>query len=220
MKRTILLMLVLLAFASVACAADVAPVAERYARSYGFADFKLNQDSMKYEVPENAAYRIMPRLKRTEIWTGFAVPQESQEYLEWVVTAVVRASDGPAPGVGIWSESDGHVLCIFPDGTGALRQYEGKKSVWSKEIKIENFSYPANLTLWRDANGSIIAKVDGIVVAAKLLDVDIQKPQTPKVTSICFATRSATAKAEGSAYYEKLDIEGWGKRNLSHLFKE
>lgn len=222
MKKTLIVLfvpLLLFAFVSAAGAADAPSASERYVRSYSIRDFKLNQDSLKYEVPENAAYRITPRLKKTEVLTSFGVPQESQGYLEWVATAIVRGSDGPAAGIGLWGAGDGYVLYLFPDGSGAMRQYQDKKSVWSKEIKIANFAYPANLTLWRDANGSVIAKVDGVVVAARLFDVDVKAPKTPKITSVSFVTRSSE-KVGGSVFYEKLDIEAWGTKGIANLFKE
>ncbi|MDL2264555.1 hypothetical protein LJC31_07880 [Synergistaceae bacterium OttesenSCG-928-I11] len=221
MKKFFLILAFALFSSSCLFAADTAEVpAERFKHSFDAKNFKLNQDGMKYEVPENAAYKIIPRLKNTEIWTNFPVPSEAKSYLEWVVTAIVRGSDGPGAGVALWGESDGFALYVYPDGRGLLRQYEGKKPVWTKEFSVKNFAYPANLTIWRDANGSIVAKVDGIVVATKLLDVDVRKPQTTEVTSVSFATRATGGKSGASASYEKLDVEGWGTRDTSHLFKD
>jgi hypothetical protein len=223
MKKIFLVLSIVLFASSCLFAADAtAPQDERFKRSFDIKDFRLNQDGMKYEVPENAAYRIIPRLKNTEIWSGFPVPSEAKSYLEWVVTAIVRGSDGPAAGVALWGESDGFALYVYPDGKGVLRQYENRKSVWTKEFSIENFAFPANLTIWRDANGSVIAKVDGVVVAMKLLDVDVSKPKTTEVTSVSFATRATAGKTGVSATYEKLDVEGWGTRDVdvSILFKD
>jgi hypothetical protein len=215
MKKIFLTLSIVLFVSSCLFAADTtAPQDERFKRSFGAKDFRLNQDSMKYEVPENAAYRIIPRLKNTDVWSGFPVPSEAKSYIEWVVTAVVRGSDGPAAGVALWGESDGFALCVYPDGKGFLRQYENKKAVWTKEFSIENFAFPANLTIWRDANGSVIAKVDGVVIAMKLLDVDTRRPKTTDVTSVSFATRATGGKTGGAATYEKLDVEGWGTRDV------
>ena len=219
--RILLLVLALvLSASSPLLAADTgASPDERFRRTFDARDFRLNQDGLKYEVPENAAYKIIPRLKNTEIWTHFAVPSEAKSYLEWTVTAIVRGSDGPAAGVALWGESDGYALYVYPDGKGMLRQYEGKKPVWTKEFSVQSFAYPANLTILRDANGSVLAKVDDAVVAVKLLDVDVRKPKTTDVVSASFATRRAGGRDGASASYERLDVEGWGTRDVSRLFE-
>lgn len=221
MKKFFLALALVLLASSCLCAADSAAVtAERFQRSLGANDFRLNQDALKYEVPENGAYKIIPRRKNSEVWTNFPVPSETRSYLEWIVTAIVRASDGPAAGVALWGENDGFSLCVYPDGRGLLRRHEGKKAVWTKEFTVQNFAYPANLTIWRDANGSVVAKVDEAVVAAHLLDVDAQKPKTTEVISVSFATRAAGSKSGASASYERLDVEGWGTRDLSPLLRD
>jgi hypothetical protein len=221
MKKIFLVLSILLFTSSCLFAADAAaPQSEQFKRSFGIKDFRLNQDGMKFEVPENAAYRISPRLRNTEVWSGFPVPSEAKSYIEWIVTATVRGSDGPAAGVALWGESDGFALYVYPDGKGLLRQYENRKAVWTKEFSIENFAFPADLSIWRDANGSVIAKVDGIVVALKLLDADMRKPKTTDVTSVSFATRATGGKTGGAAVYEKLDVEGWGTRDVSLLLKD
>ena len=224
MKKILLVLALVLFGSSCLFAADPAAVTgERFKRSFDTKDFRLNQDGLKYEVPENAAYKIIPRLKNAEIWTHFPIPAEAGSYLEWIVTAIVRASDGPAAGVALWGESNGFALYVYPDGRGFLRQYEGKKSVGTKEFTVQNFAYPANLTIWRDANGSIVAKVDDVVVAVHLLDVDVQTPKTTGVTSVSFATiASGAANGKNGVSYERLDVEGWGKRKneKGDLFEE
>lgn len=193
---------------------------EKYVHAFTTKDFKLNQDGLKYEVPENGAYRIVPRLKSSEIWTHFPIADEHSSYLEWRVTSVVRAAENPAAGVAIWGETTGYALYVFPDGKGYLRQYENRKSVWTANFTVTNFSYPANLTLWRDANGSIIAMVDGTVVAVKLFPVDVKTPATEKIASVSFATCSTASKTGSPVFYEKLDVEAWGKKAVVDLFDE
>ncbi len=220
MKKIFLVLVLVLFCSSCLLAADPATVtAERFKRSFDVKDFTLNQDGLKYEVPENAGYKIIPRLKNTEVWTNFPIPAEAKSYLEWTVTAIVRASEGPAAGVALWGENSGFALYVYPDGRGLFRQYEEKKPVWTQEFSIRNFAYPANLTIWRDKNGSIVAKVDDFVVAVHLLDVDVRKAKTTEVTSVSFATHATDGKSGTSASYERLDVEAQGVRDALRLFE-
>ena len=210
-------------FPHAAFAADAPGQPERYKRSFVFKDFRMNQDAVRYEVPENGAYKIMPRLKNIAVWTNFQVPTADQAKLEWSVNAVVRSSEGSAAGVGLWMGDNGYCFYLYPDGKGSLQHYEGKKSVWRSNVEIKNFRYPASVRLRRDANGSILAEVDGMVAAVRLLAIDIKEPKLSNVTSVSFATHSpASLPARGSAaaIYERLEVEGWGVKAAEDRFDE
>ena len=208
---------------STALAADSTEQPERYKRDFVFRDFRTNQDGMKYEIPENGAYKIMPRLKNTAVWTHFQIPTAEQPKIEWSAKAVVRSSEGSAAGVGLWMGNNGYCFYLYPDGKGSLQYYEGKKSVWRASVEIKNFRYPASLGLRRDANGSILAEVDGMVAATRLLAIDVKEPKLSNVSSVSFATHSLAAMpARGNAAvaYERLEVEGWGLKATEDRFDE
>ena len=208
---------------SVVLAADSTEQPERYKRDFAFRDFRTNQDAMRYEIPENGAYKIMPRLKNTAIWTQFQIPTTEQPKIEWSVKAVVRSSEGSAAGVGLWMGNNGYCFYLYPDGKGSLQYYEGKKSTWRTSVEIKNFRYPASLRLRRDANGSILAEVDGMVAATRLLAIDVKEPKLSNVTSASFATHSPAAmpaRGNTGVTYERLEVEGWGLKATEDRFEE
>lgn len=218
MKRIIAACLLLLALTSQLFAADTRAAGETFARTYDTKDFKVNQDSVKQEMPVNGAYKVAPRRKGLEVWSSFTVPDDASDLLEWTATAVVLSSEGATPGVALLCGGGVSALFVAPDGSGSLRRYDGKKTVWSSEFKIENFSYPADLTIHRDCNGSIEARVDGAIVALELAPYAVGRPKTERVSAVSFATM-ATSKAGEAAVYERLEVTAKGKRDFDSLFK-
>jgi hypothetical protein len=190
---------------------------ERFKRSFGTGDFKVNRDALKHETPENGMYKVTPRVGNAVVWTRFALPEDAWRFKEWIATAVVNSSEGSGTGVGLWSGENCCVLFMYPDGRGVMRYYEGKKTVWGTEVKTANFSYPARISLFRDSNGSMLGMINGAVVASRLLAVDLKKTNIPKVTAVSFATFSRAKPEKASVLYERLDVEAWG---LSDLAKE
>ncbi|MDR1885376.1 MAG: hypothetical protein LBQ56_03815 [Synergistaceae bacterium] len=200
------------AAAVASCAGEARSAEERYRSVFTARDFGMNRDAVKNEIPENGAYRISSRVPNADIWTSFAIPDEEQTYAEWVVTARVRGSEGPASGVGLRSEEGSYALCAYPDGVGQLAYFvDGRKSEWTSDFKIKNFAYPVNMSLWRDANGSVIARVNGVVVAARLAEPDLKGKRPGRVVSVFFATRSKDGSG-ASAIYETIAVEGWGPK--------
>ena len=189
----------------------------RFERSFGTADFKVNQDALKYETPEGGMYKVTPRMGNAVVWTRFALPESAWRFKEWTATAVVNSSERSGAGVGLWSGENCYVLFIYPDGHGAMRYYEGKKTVWGAEVKVANFAYPAQVSLRRDSNGSMLGMVNGAVAASRLFAVDLKKTGIPTVTAVSFATFSQAKPDNASVIYEKLDVEA---RGLSDLAKE
>jgi hypothetical protein len=191
--------------------------AERFERSFGIGDFKVNQDALKYETPENGMYKITPRAGGAVVWTSFALPESAWRFKEWTVTAVVNSSERSGAGVGLWSGENCYALFLYPDGRGVMRYYEGKKAIWGTEVRVANFAYPVRVSLSRDANGSMLGLVNGAVVATRLFAADLKRTNIPAVTSVSFATLSQAKPENASVLYEKLDVEAWG---LSDLAKE
>lgn len=198
---------------------DVAVPQPRFEHTYTMSDFRANRDAVKYEIPENGIYKIVPRTKNTGLWTHFLLPDAARNYAEWAVTANVRASEGPAVGVGLWNGDDGYALFVFPDGNGFFNCYEKKKPVWTDAFVVANLAFPARVTIERDANGSMMARINGTVVSARLLDVDYKKPKATGVTSVSFATHSQKTVAGYPALYESLYVQGWGAREAQSLFQ-
>ncbi|MDR3333185.1 MAG: hypothetical protein LBT08_11210 [Synergistaceae bacterium] len=188
--------------------------AARYKNIFGARDFKMNRDAVKNEIPENGAYKIEPRVSNSDIWTSFAIPDDAQLYPEWMVTARLRSSNGPAAGVGFETVSGGYAAYVFPDGKGTLECYDGRKTKWKSDFNLKNFAYPINISLWRDSNGSIIARAGGIVVAVRLLDADFKSLNAERVKSVFFVTH-ARGNNGGAAVYEALSAEGWGDIGLT-----
>jgi hypothetical protein len=186
--------------------------AGRYRGVYTAKDFRMNRDAVKSEIPENDAYRIVPRVANADIWTAFPIPDDEQSYAEWVVTARLKGSSGPATGVGMQTEKGEYVVCVYPDGRGTLGFFEGKRAGWTSDFTMKNFAYPANISLWRDINGSVIARVNGAVVAVRLFAVDLAGLRHDRVTSVFFATRSRGGSGE-YALYEAIAVEGWGAKD-------
>lgn len=205
--------LCVLLFGTALFAAEPPVQADRYEKVFGIRDFRMNQDGLRYEMPENGACKILPRLKNTAVWTHFQVPSKERARSEWNVKAVVRRSEGSAAGVGVWMGDKGYSFYLYPDGRGSLQYYEGRKSVWRSSVEIKNFTYPANLSLRRDANGSIIAEVDDMVATTKLFAIDVKEPRLNDVTSVSFSTHSPASmsgQSGAAVFYERLEVKAWG----------
>jgi hypothetical protein len=190
---------------------------ERFERSFGTSDFKVNQDALKYETPENGMYKVTPRVGNAVVWTRFALPESAWRFKEWTATAVVNSAERSGAGVGLWSGENCYVLFIYPSGQGVMRYYEGKKTTWGAEVKIANFAYPARVSLRRDSNGSMLGMVNEAVVATRLFAADLKRANIPTVTAVSFATFSQAKPDNASVLYEKLDVEA---RGLSDLARE
>ena len=139
---------------------------------------------------------------------------------QWEVTAVVADSDSTGAGVGLWSGDNGYVFYLFPQGDGFFRYVEGKKAIWTAEIRTWNFSYPVRMTIVRDPNGSVIAKVNDIIVASRLFNADLAAPAPDKVTSVSFVTISSAKSAGHPVFYESLEARAWGERRSSPAKKQ
>lgn len=189
---------------------------DEYVKKYGAQNFTINQDALKYEIPERGLYKVIPRLKDSAVWTQFAVPEKTgATFKEWQIEAVVKDSDGAGAGVAIWFSDRGYAFYLFPDGGGYLRCFEGKKATWSSEVRVRNFAYPARLALYLDPNGSVIAKLDDKVCATCLFEVDLNKSAQEDVTSASFVTHSEKNRSGLAAYFESMEIRGWNKRKPS-----
>jgi hypothetical protein len=183
----------------------------RFRAAFTAKDFKENRDAIKSEVPDDGAYRIVPRTANANIRTSFPIPENEQTYAEWVVTARLRNSKGSAAGVGMATGAGDYAAYVYPDGRGMLWYSDGKKSEWTSDFTIKNFAFPANISLWRDANGSVILRINGAVAAVRLITVDLKVSDTSPVKSVFFATRSKDSSG-AFAVYEAIAVEGWGAR--------
>lgn len=198
--------------AGAAFAASVSPESSgRYEHLFDAKSFKIGQDALKYEMPEGNMFKIMPRLLDSAVFTRFDLPEAAQSYKEWVVTATVYTSESPAAGVGLWNGDKGHIFYVYPDGGGRLEYLEGTKAVWNAQVKLKNFTYPAKLSIERDPGGNILARVNGIIVATRLFDVDLKKPKLTGITSVSFVTHSTTKRAGAGAWFESLGVLAWGE---------
>ena len=183
----------------------------RFRAAYTAKDFRENRDAVKSEIPDDGAYRIVPRIANADIRTNFPIPEGEQAYSEWVVTARLRSSKGPAAGVGMTTGAGDYAAYVYPDGRGALWYSDGEKSEWTSDFTIKNFAFPANISLWRDANWSVILRVNGAVAAVRLVTIDLKVSETSPVKSVFFATRSKDSSG-AFAVYEAIAVEGWGTR--------
>jgi hypothetical protein len=204
-------------YAGVVFASDVPGAQERFELSFGQGDFRVTQDAVRYELPENGMYKIIPRSRNSMVWTQFPLPENASRYKEWTVTANVNSSEGAGAGVGVWYDDGGYMLLFFPDGRGLMRYYEGKSVGWSSEIKVANFAFPAKVSITRDVNGSMIGRVNEAIVAVRLVGVDLKKTKLPMVKSVSFATLSQGQSGTGSATYERLDVQAWGQNEIKGL---
>lgn len=192
-------------------AATVSPDSSaRYEQLFDQKNFKLGQDGVKFELPESGMLKVMPRLSDTAVFTRFDLPQEAQLYKEWIATASVYTSESPASGVGLWNGDKGHVFYVYPDGSGRLEYLEGIKTEWDTAVKLKNFTYPAQISIERDAGGNIVARVNDIIVAARIFEVDLKKPKLPVVTAVSFVTHSTTKRADAAVWFESLKVRSWG----------
>ena len=185
-------------------------------------DFKFNQSALRYEIPEGNTYKITPRLNDSFVSTHYQVPASASNLQQWEVSATVLDSDSPGAGVGLWSGESGYVFYIFPGGDGFLRYIEGKKAYWTADIRTKNFSYPARITIVREPNGNILAKINDMTVAVRLYDLDFtsgENDRSEKITSVSFATHSARRTAGIAAVYESLEVRAWGERLSSSSAK-
>ncbi|MDR1965846.1 MAG: hypothetical protein LBQ36_03985 [Synergistaceae bacterium] len=179
--------------------------------TFGPSSFKMNRDAVKEETVENGLFKVVPRLTGSTVFSRFALPEYGQGRFEWTATASVSGSRGSAAGVGLWNADDGYVFCVYPDGSSFLRRYERNSVSWSQAAKISGFSFPANLTIWIDANGSVLAMTNGVVVAAKLADIDLKKKASERMTSASFVTASPPGNAAMSAHYRSLRVRATAK---------
>ncbi|MDR1481597.1 MAG: hypothetical protein LBI74_03125 [Synergistaceae bacterium] len=186
----------------------------RYRAAFTVKDFKENRDAIKSEIPGDGAYRIVARIANADIKTPFLIPDDARGYAEWVVTASLRDSKGPAAGLGITTEAGEYVAYVYPDGQGMFGYSDGKNAEWVSDFKIKNFKFPAVMSLWRDVNGSVILRVNGAVTAVRLKPVDLKISETDPVKSVFFATRSKDSSG-APAIYEAISVEGWGTKKLS-----
>lgn len=202
-----------------ACAAD-ASGGDRFERTFDASGFRIGQDALKYELSEGGMFKIMPRLANSVVFTRFDVQDGARSFKEWIVTASVYNSESPASGVALWSGDNGHVFCVFPDGGARLQYYEGTKVTWSMESSVKNFSYPAKISIERDPGGSILARVNGVIVGARLFAVDLAKQNLPDITAVSFATRSTKNRAGSPAWYESLNVVASGEVDLLDRLKK
>lgn len=212
-----------------AVAALAADTQGGFVRSFGGGDFKTNQDASKYEIPEDGQYKITPRSQNSLVSTQFALPEEAWGYREWIVTANVNLSVAGA-GVGLWNDGGGYALLLFPDGSGFMRYYEGKDVSWSADVNVANYACPARVSLTRDANGTMLGRVNDVIVAARVLPFDMKDNAPPLVKTVSFVTQAPappdnrkTAKTSDSAQgaqaiYDGLDVQAWGLRPSASVF--
>lgn len=191
----------------------------RYEHVFDAKDFKIGQDALKYEMPESGMFKIMPRLLDSYVFTRFDLAEDVQLRKEWAVTATVYNSESPAAGVGLWNGDKGHAFYVFPDGGGRFQYFEGNKTTWTSDVKVINFSYPARIALERDPNGNFIARVNGVVVAVRIFEVDLKKPKLSPITAVSFVTHSTPKRAGAPAYFEKLEVSAWGVADLTDSLK-
>lgn len=213
-------LLLLFVTGTVFAAVPESETSARYEHVFGEKDFKLGQDGLKYEMPESGMFKIMPRLQDSYVFTRFNLPDEVFSRKEWIVTAVVYNSESPAAGVGFWNGDKGYAFYVFPDGNSRFQYFEGNKAAWSSEGKVVNFAYPARISLERDPNGNFLARVNGIVVAARIFEADLKKPKLTPVTAVSFVTHSTPKKAGAAAYFEKLEVTAWGTADLLDITKK
>ncbi|MDR3321794.1 MAG: hypothetical protein LBS93_05035 [Synergistaceae bacterium] len=190
-----------------------------YSRSFGTADFRTNQDALKYEIPENGRYKIIPRSRNSTVSTRFPIPDNAWGYREWIVTAKVSSAEGAGAGVEVRNDEGGYALLLFPDGSGSMRYYAGKSAVWAAEIKVAGFSLPARISLTRDVNGSMLGKVNDVIVAARILPLDLKNIDPPPIKSVAFCTSSPAGRGSAEAVYEGLDVQAWGVKTNRSLFE-
>ena len=212
-KRLLLSLFLICFCASIAPADGAEQSSPGWQQKFTVKDFKFNQNALRYEIPEGSLYKIMPRLRDSMASTHFQVPLNASSLLQWEVTATVADSDNTGAGVGLWSgDNQGYVFYLFPQGDGFIRYVDGKKAIWTAEIFVRNFSYPARMTIVRDPNGSVVAKVNDIIVALRQYDADLTAAAPDKITSVSFVTISSPKAAGFPAYYESLEARAWGER--------
>jgi hypothetical protein len=219
-RAALFLSMIAVLFMSIAAGSGVADSADvpaetsgRFRAAFTAKDFRENRDAIKSEIPDDGAYRIVPRIANADIRTSFPIPEDEQTYSEWVVTARLRGSKGPAAGVGMVTGAGDYVAYVYPDGRGTLGYSDGKKSEWTSDFSIKNFAFPVNVSLWRDVSGSVIMRVNGAVVAVRLMAADLKVSESSPVKSVFFATRSRDSSG-AFAVYEAIAVEGWGARKL------
>lgn len=210
----------LFAFCPAFAATPESGVSARYERVFGAQDFKVGQDGLKYEMPESGMLKVMPRLQDSYVFTRFNLPDDVFLRKEWIVTAIVYNSESPATGVGLWNGDKGHAFYVFPDGSSRFQYFDGNKVTWTSEVRVVNFAYPARISLERDPNGNLVARVNGVIVAVRIFEVDLKKPKLTPVTAVSFVTHSTPKKAGASAYFEKLEVSAWGTTDLLDITKK
>lgn len=194
---------------SLSAASDATGGEGRFRHSFGADNFAVTRDAVKLEAPQDGMFKIAPRGRNNAVWTYFQLPDDARRHREWSVTALVNSSSGAGGGVGMWYDDGGYVLLLFPDGQGFMRYYEGKRVAWSAEVKAANFAWPARLSLVRDANGSVVGRVNDAVIGARLIAVDLKRRALPLVKSVSFATQAISGSGSGYALYERLDVDAW-----------
>ena len=194
-------------------ASGEAAAQERFRHRIGAESFTVTRDAVKLETPENGMFKVMPRVRNSIAWTYFPLPESAWRQRECVVTASVNSSSGAGGGVGMWGDDGGYVLLMFPEGHGFMRYYKGKSAVWSVDVNAVNFSWPAQLSLALDTNGSVVGRVNGAIASVRLQGLDLKKKALPMIKSVSFATQASSSANAGYALYESLDIEAWGQEN-------
>ena len=205
MIRTLLLALVAVISAGGSAAAADIPSVGSFEYTFGTYDFRINRDAVKEESYENGLYNVTPRLANSLVRRDFPVPPQAPGRREWIATARVSDSEGPAAGLAIWRASGGYMLCVYPDGACFMRRYDGEDISLKRETRIEGFSFPADISIHVDAGGSAVGRVKGLIVAADLAPADLKKKTSELVTSVSFVTNSQRG-ATGSAHYRGLHV--------------
>lgn len=193
------------------------PEPERYRRVFGAEDFKIGQDALKYERPDSGMFKIMPRLQDSAVFTRFNIPDETALCKEWLVSATVYSSESPAAGVGLWNGDKGYVFYVFPNGRSRFEYREGNNTTWVSEAAVSGFAFPSKISIERDAGGSVIARVNGVIVSARVLEVNLKKAKPEAITAVSFVTRSTPDKSGAAAYFEKLEVTARGTFGLMDI---
>ena len=173
--------------------------------------FKMNKDVQRVEMAIDGKIKVVVRVPATTIHTQFSL-DESISLGFWRIAVDAHEMDRSSAGVSLFDSKRGFSFLLSPDGLASLSYEEGGQVRWVEERRISGFVTPIQLTLERDALGSVFAKVNGFQVLSRLVTpLDFSKRVPFQPTFAALITQSLKNVRDGSVSYGDVSVTGWGR---------
>lgn len=173
--------------------------------------FKMNKDVQRVEMATNGKIRVLVRVPATAIQTRFPLDQSSSLAF-WRLTADVHEMDRASAGISLGDAKRGIAFVLAPDGLVSLSYQEEGQVRWTEERRVSGFQTPLELTLERDALGSVFAKINDFQVLSRpVTPLDLSRRVPFHSTFVALITQSLKNDRDSSVSYGEISVTGWGR---------